>query len=129
MKTKTTINVLGKEFSIHFDPIAKQRYIAGIPSENIDDICDHFAEKLNVPSGKVVVPESQVAGNDVNTIICSTENARWMSDRGYGLRQEGVRAGFPFMLCYSTVGDDYAVLEMHSFGIGNEYTMTAGLPY
>jgi hypothetical protein len=83
----------------------------------------------NVPSGKVVVPESQVAGNDVNTIICSTENARWMSDKGYGLRQEGVRAGFPFMLCYSTVGDDYAVLEMHSFGIGNEYTMTAGLPY
>jgi hypothetical protein len=54
MKTKTTINVLGKEFSIHFDPIAKQRYIAGIPSENIDDICDHFAEKLNVPSGKVM---------------------------------------------------------------------------
>jgi hypothetical protein len=83
----------------------------------------------NVPSGKVVVPESQVAGNDVNTIICSTKNARWMSDKGYGLKQEGVRAGFPFMLCYSTVGDDYAVLEMHSFGIGNEYTMTAGLPY
>jgi hypothetical protein len=83
----------------------------------------------NVPSGKVVVPVSDVAGNDANTIICSTENAEWLRNKGYGLRQDGVRAGFPFMLCYSTAGDGYAVLEMHNFAIGNEYTMTAGLPY
>jgi hypothetical protein len=60
MKTKTTIDVLGKEFSIHFDPITKTRYIAGIPSENIDEICDHFAEKLNVPSRKVMQAFSKV---------------------------------------------------------------------
>ena len=60
MKTKTTINVLEKEFSIHFDPITNQRYIAGFPSENIDEICDHFAEKLNVPSGKVMQAFSKV---------------------------------------------------------------------
>jgi len=60
MKTKTTINVLGKEFSIHFDPITKTRYIAGIPSENLNEICNHFAEKLNVSYRKVMQAFSKV---------------------------------------------------------------------
>ena len=38
MKTKSIINVLGKEYAVQFNPITKERYFAGIPAENLGEI-------------------------------------------------------------------------------------------
>jgi hypothetical protein len=48
MKTKSTINVLGKEYIVQFNPITKERYFAGIPAENLDEICEKLSIDLNI---------------------------------------------------------------------------------
>lgn len=82
-----------------------------------------------VPAGKVIAPISDKINNELNTIYCSEENRRYLSNFGMGLSQNGVMTGFPFILCYQQVGTDSAILKMHSVQIGRQNEMFAGLPF
>lgn len=73
----------------------------------------------NVPSGKVFAPVSDVAGNAINTIKCTEENAQTLSRYG-SMYQQGTLTGFPFVISYALIDledGQYGILTLDSVSI------------
>ena len=73
----------------------------------------------NVPTGKVFAPVSDVAGNAINTIKCSEDNARTLSRAG-SMYQNGTLTGFPFVISYALIDledGQYGILTLDSVSL------------
>jgi len=96
--------------------------VATRPGELSASVVDSFfTVSFNVPAGKVFAPASDEAGNTANSIKCSDENSKTLSNYGYGMGQLGIKTGFPFVIFYTAIGDgQWGILELHSVSVGPE---------